>query len=128
MCTESFMITVTCRVDNVEQFSRARIEFYFWHGVPRRAAGSAIGRNKVRLQRCIAGSQMQLQGPRSRLALDTGLGKRKPSADHQSPGMAKREIVALLYLEHGDASSTDWVEEDSEQKRLFQKWKGPCPK
>ena len=69
---------VTCQVENVDrnlQSSRARIEFYFWHSVPRSAAGSGIGRNKVRLQRCIAGSQMQLQGPRSELALDKGWGR-----------------------------------------------------
>lgn len=69
LCTESLMITWLLvelkMLTEICSFRGARIEFYFWHGVPRGAAGSAIGRNKVRLQRCIAGSQMQLQGPRS---------------------------------------------------------------
>ena len=82
------------------QFSRARIEFLFLVWCAEEwLQGRPSVKTKVRL---IAEVHCRIADARSslQLALDKGWTREKPSADHQSPGMAKREIVALLYLEH----------------------------
>lgn len=79
----------------------------FGSGVPRNA-GSGIGRiadeGAWHDRRCKVIASIRAR---------QGLEKRVPSADDSWPGMAKREVEALLYVEHGDGYSTDWVEEES---------------